>query len=539
MYLLPQMPKVVHSSTIITVSNTPEDRELREACRTDHRRFIREFFPHHFRGRFSAMHSRFCDMEAKPDRRGAMEVIAAPRGNCKTTFKVLIKVIHSIVYNYHPFILVLGFSSSEAKDKVKDIRDELATNQRLIEVYGQLATLKMAEKDFITTNGVRITARGRGGQVRGLKFRQFRPSLIIADDVESLEGVNTPEQRKKTEDWFSKDVVGSGGADGKTDVIMVGTVLHKEGLLNTLMQRPGWNAQKYRSVISEATNQELWQQWRSIYCNLDSPNADADALAFYQANEAAMLEGVEVLWPDGDSYYNLMKWRIQYGEAAFNSEKQNDPFDPDRQILDPDACLRFKVIWPGDDQWPDPMKDDGFFIACLGKQWIHSSDLKIIAFHDPAMAETNKSDYAAICVCAQDPEQYIYVLHCYLRKDPPDKQIRQAFDLAAKWGISTLYLESNGFQKLMKPLYKLEGERREKLGELPSFRVIGVEQHKNKIHRITTLEPYFSNRWLRLNETLEPLLIDQLKLFPTSSASRAADSPRMSRIMYRHKEFFQ
>lgn len=483
---------------------------IRERAFRDHEFFVREFFEHHFWGDMSAMHEYFCQLESIPDRRGSNEVTAAPRGNAKTTFRVLMKVIHAIVYGYHPFIIIIGYSKAEAIDKVKDIRDELLTNEHLIEVYGKLLSPKAAKSDFITTNKVRVTARSKGGQVRGLKYGQSRPSYIILDDIESLESVNTPEQRMKTKTWFYKDVMGSGRPDGKSDFEVVGTILHQEGLLAELLQKPGWKGRKYQAILSWAQNQTLWEEWKAIYCALENQNAREDALKFYEANEAAMLEGVEVLWPTGETYYQLMEYTIQFGLASLYSEKQNDPYDPERQILNPDICKRFKVIWAGDANWPKEFQEQGFVVDCEGKQY-HSSQLKIIAFHDPALAETNKSDYASVCVCAQDPFGYVYVLESYIRRDPPAIQIRKALDLYSRWQVDTLYMEAVGFQELLKPLYHEELKSRE-----GRFRIIGVDQHSNKIHRISTLEPYFSNGWLRLNQDTSPLLIDQLRLFPTT-----------------------
>lgn len=519
--ILPTFHRVQHSSTLIRVQDTPANRKLREDCATDFGKFIKEFFysdkpkGNHFWGEYSQMHQDFIKSERDPSRRGVKEAIAAPRGNAKTTFKMLIKAVHAICYKYHPFIIVVGYSDKEATDKTRDIRDELALNERLIEVFGPLVSPTAAMSDFITKNGVRVVARSRGGQIRGLKYRKDRPSLIILDDVESQESVNTPEQRAKTETWLKKDVIGAGSADGATCVIIVGTILHQESMLAGLLKTPGWRRSKYKALHQPAERQDLWDQWKEIYSDLEKgEQAQEDAKAFYQAHETEMLKGVEVLWPGGESYYQIQEFIIQNGIAAFNSEKQNDPFDPDKQILDPDGCLKFTVSWPGDDDWPTEL-DHGYCVMLPSGSFRHSNDLKVIAFHDPALAETKKSDYAAICVCAQDVAGYVYVLECYLKRETPDKQITAAFDLGAKWGVSTLYLEAVGFQRLLKPLYKLEAERREALGLEFSLRVIGVQQHQNKIHRIGTMQPYFSNRWIRFNKFIDLVFLDQLRLFPT------------------------
>ena len=48
-----------------------------------------------------------------------------------------------------------------------------------------------------TTNRVKVDAVGSGKKLRGRKNRSWRPDLIVLDDIENDENVNTPEQRKK------------------------------------------------------------------------------------------------------------------------------------------------------------------------------------------------------------------------------------------------------------------------------------------------------------------------------------------------------
>lgn len=493
--------------------STDSHKAIRARAFKDHRFFVQEFFGDHVWGEMSPLHREFCNLERNPDRRSANEVILAPRGNAKTTFSTLIKVVHSIVYDYHKLIVVVGWSADEAIEKVADIRSELLENDRLIEVYGRLLSGRSAKKSFVTRNRCMVVARSRGGQIRGLKYRNHRPSLVICDDIESLESVNTPEQRQKTKTWFFKDVMGAGGAGGQMDVRVVGTLLHPEALLGDLLKAPGWYRKKYKAILSWATHQELWDDWKSIYSDLENPNAVDDARAYFDRNQEAMLEGTKVLWPDGETYYDLMVFMVRYGKAALYSEKQNEPYDPDKQILDPDQCGRFEVIFPDDARWPDSRQGDqqlGFYIVS-NERWIHSSTLKVIAFHDPALTETKTADYSAIVVAAQDANGYIYVLDCWMQRADYTRQIENAYGLFKRWEPQTLYVEFQGFQKLLKPLFQ-EAETRHGF-RLP---IQGVTQHSNKIHRISTLEPYFSNGWIKFNQRINPLLIDQLRLFPTT-----------------------
>lgn len=131
-------------------------------------------------------------------------MVAAPRGNAKTTFKVLFKVLHAIVYEYEQFILIIGHSAPEAESKVRDIIEELSQNTRLKMVFGEIAPVRgqqnpgqgrWGSKAFVTQSGIKVMAKSRGQEVCGLKHGAYRPSCIILDDVEAPDRVLNEEQR--------------------------------------------------------------------------------------------------------------------------------------------------------------------------------------------------------------------------------------------------------------------------------------------------------------------------------------------------------
>jgi hypothetical protein len=85
----------------------------------------------------------------------------------------------------------------------------------------------------VLDNGVRILSRSRGQKVRGLKHRQHRPFLIVADDVEDLDWVRTQENRDKSDRWFRGNVLPSVDEHfGR--VIVIGNWLHTDGLMARL-----------------------------------------------------------------------------------------------------------------------------------------------------------------------------------------------------------------------------------------------------------------------------------------------------------------
>ncbi len=442
-------------------------------------------------------------------------MIAAPRNHAKTTFKTLFKVIHALVYRYEPFILIASHNLAQATQKVKDILQELSHNTLLITVYGPLVpepgqkdpVARWGSKDFTTYGGCRVMAISRGQSVRGLRYGANRPSLVICDDVESLEGVYELKQREKTLDWFTKDILKLGQADNSTNFVVIGTVLHPDSLLAYLLKKPGWQSSFYQAVEHFPDDQNHWLQYKAYYTDLKDPKRVETAHRYFLQHETAMLAGVKVLWPESDSYEKLFRMQIDEGVASFQSEKQNEPFDPERQLFDMSKASRFSWVFNEQGQRIGLRWEDG-----SNRQVLLSNLVQIVAFHDPAMASSKNSDYAAIVVVGKDSDDYLYCLDIYLEKVPISRQLEQSYALQAKWHFETLYLESNNFQGVLQMNYK------DKALEFPKQRlvVVPVHQTENKEKRISTLEPLITNGHLCFANTLPEHFIHQMNLFPTS-----------------------
>ena len=238
--------------------------------------------------------------------KGSRNVIAAPRGHAKSTNLTFKDSLHAIVYGYKHYILLLSDSSDQAEGFLDEIKTELEENADLIEDFGSLKGDKTWRSNgILTKNDIKVEAIGSGKKVRGRKHRNWRPDLIVLDDIENDENVNTPEQRRKLKSWFEKAVSKAG--DTYTDIMYIGTVLHYDSLLSNVLQNPRYHAKKYRAVISWSKNQSLWDEWESIYTNLFNESHEIDAQTYFEAKGEEMLEGPEVWWEDKLSYYDRIE----------------------------------------------------------------------------------------------------------------------------------------------------------------------------------------------------------------------------------------
>ena len=446
---------------------------------------------------------------------GVRRAVAAPRGHAKSTNLTFKGTMHSTLYGYKHYPIIISDSSEQAEGFLDNIRVEFEENTAILEDFGPLAGSVWRSNVLVTKTNIKIEAIGSGKKIRGRKHRNWRPDLIILDDVENDENVRTPEQRKKLKDWFDKAVSKCG--DDYTDIVYIGTLLHYDSLLAKTLANPAYRSIKYKAVIRFSQADDLWQQWETIFTDLSNDDREADALAFFQAHKTAMLEGTQVLWEEKLSYYDLMMMRVSEGEASFNSEEQNEP-------INPDDCL-FMEEWfeyynEAEINFRDPVFD--FF-----------------GFIDPSLGKTKRSDFSAIVTLAKHRSSgYMYVVDADIERRHPDRIIA---DVLAKerWlrasfghGYRKLGAETNQFQWFLKEeLAKASA----KAGlYLP---IEEVQQTSDKVMRIQTLQPDVKNKYIKFNRRHKRLL-EQLTQFPMGAHDDGPDALEGARsIAKRVKRF--
>ena len=135
------------------------------------------------------------------------------------------------------YVLVVSDTVSQAVQFLGDIKKELTDNEDLTSLFGVKGLLKDTEDDIICEMDdghlFRVQARGSEQKVRGLKWKNKRPSLLICDDMENDEIVLNRDRRLKFKRWFYAALLPALSDKGKVRV--VGTILHMDSLLENLM----------------------------------------------------------------------------------------------------------------------------------------------------------------------------------------------------------------------------------------------------------------------------------------------------------------
>lgn len=245
--------------------------------------------------------------------------IAAPRGHAKSTAISLCYVLASLMFRASRYIWILSDTETQAIQFLQDIKTELLENEELRSFFGVRKLLKDNEKDIICSMGpdnwkFRISAKSSNGSVRGGKWNNLRPDLIVGDDLENDEIVMNLDRREKFRNWFFSAVIPALSDSGK--IRLVGTILHEDSFLNRLM--PPTTGEGSEFTVREplkisSTDPEA--VWKSV---------------LYRAHPS-IDDFSQILWPDKFTEKRLRQIRSSYLKQGFpegySQELLNDPVD--------------------------------------------------------------------------------------------------------------------------------------------------------------------------------------------------------------------
>lgn len=160
-------------------------------------------------------------------------VIVAFRGSAKSTIMNLSYPLWAILGKQQKkYVLLAGQTQHQARQHLKNLKEELDHNELLRKDLGPFTEQEDEWNSYslvLKKYGARISAISTDQAIRGLRHGAHRPDLIICDDIEDLSSVKTRENRDKTYDWLTGEVIPAG--DRNTRLIVIGNLLHEDSLL--------------------------------------------------------------------------------------------------------------------------------------------------------------------------------------------------------------------------------------------------------------------------------------------------------------------
>jgi len=301
----------------------------------------------------------------------AQVAIAAPRGHAKSTAITLAYALAAALFREHSHILVLSANEELASAFLTEIKGELRDNELIHSAFGEPHFTTDKETECVVKMGdghkFRFIAKGAGQRMRGLKWNQRRPDLVLCDDLEDDQVVVTQESREKFRRWFYgavRPIVRNGGK-----IRLYGTVIHMDSLLERTMPDPANPLTATEGLKTVSKNAK--KGWKAV--------------KFKAHNE----DFTRILWPSQFPVEKLKAIRHEYAEMGlldvYGQEYLNDPIDEST------AFFQKRDLLPMSESDKDRKKR--FYVGC-----------------DLAISEKKKSAYTCFVIGGVDPDKTLHVV---------------------------------------------------------------------------------------------------------------------------------
>lgn len=309
----------------------------------------------------------------------------APRDHAKSTGLTFDYGLAELMFRNSDYMILVGSTEDKAGEQLSNISEELHENIELRAEFG-VDKFEIDSRTEIIVRmrdgwRFRILARGAEQRIRGSMWKGKRPNLIICDDMEDDEQVESRERRRKFRRWFFRAARQALSQSGKIRVH--GTILHEDSLLNRLRRMKTWKH------------------------------------LFYKAH-AGFDDFTDILWPDRWTEEMLRAKRQEFIEdgdsGGYSQEWLNDPQDDSEAYLRKDDFL--------------PMTEDDFaawktlHIAC-----------------DLAVSKADIANRTSFTVGGKCPRNLLHFLDFRAGRWDPMEWLDEMFSLQKRYNPEVFWVE--------------------------------------------------------------------------------------------------
>ena len=400
--------------------------------------------------------------------------IKAYRGAAKTTLMRLFS-LWLILRGEKRYAIFIGSTQDLAKETIDLLKTELEDNANLtLDFDIKIGSVWSAEELVFSAHGVlcKIKSFGAGKKIRGTNFLSMRPDLIICDDIENDENIESKTQRDKLYSWFNKAILKlPSRLNPFYSIIVVGTTLHYDSLLQRLDKRDDFKSFNFPLVIEFPQNlDEILQGADFKGVNLKDMRLDDESI-----------DKAEVLSD------------LSQDRSSFFSEFQNLPLDKENAPLAHYAT--FSEL---------PRSIDSLFIGI-----------------DPSLGKA-KGDYFALSQLYYTKATKQIYASAQGFKISPDKMLDKIVALylrvSKRCASVTIATEEVAFQEFFKTQLKAKFQA---LGLFVP--IVGIKNTANKAVRLDALAPLLKDESILIDENAA-LLREELDSYPKCAHDDLLDS---------------
>jgi hypothetical protein len=326
--------------------------------------------------------------------------VVAPRGHAKSTAFTHDFILANVLFQVESYVIIVSATEDLAKDHLGDIARVLREDDDVRAEFGITDLVVDAKTEIVVkfANGweARLLAKGAGQKMRGLKWKGRRPGLIVCDDLEEDEQVESKERRQKFGKWFFRALLPCRRKGGK--VRYHGTILHEDALLARLQKSSVWkfNFHKAHSGLDDFS---------------------------------------EILWPEMFDVQRLKEIRQGYLDdndpSGYAQEYLNDPSDSDDAYLAP--------------EWFLAMSDEDY-----------ESNKIICAAADWAISKKDKANRTSLTIGGKDLSNVVNIIDQRVGRWDSLEILEEVFDVQRMWNPAVFWVESGQIWLSLAPMFRKE-----------------------------------------------------------------------------------
>lgn len=195
------------------------------------------------------------------------KLLAIPREHAKTTL-IKLAIVVFLRYSRLSFCAYVSNTAPVAMNAIRDIRDFFCSSNDA-ELFGPSRVVKSSEQEALIILDVFVPGRiepkriimkafGQGTQIRGTVINNSRPDILVFDDIESRETVESELQQKRLDAWATGTAFKAMARRGVC--IFIGNMIGKTSLLARLSKDSSWNATVLGALVklADGSLQPLW-----------------------------------------------------------------------------------------------------------------------------------------------------------------------------------------------------------------------------------------------------------------------------------------
>jgi hypothetical protein len=414
---------------------------LRAECARDPLLWGRLVYPEVTRAEYSGLHTDigewFALLPTPAERAGQSprrRVVTGPRGGAKTTL-LRLGLLHRLLHRLEPYALVVGPEATHCDAEMGTLRGLADSTDRplLRRLHGPREWSGNLSEVRLTGGGgtVYLSARPISGTIRGMNRDGQRPTLVILDDVEKPEHLDSPSTRARMRARLSDDIGNLGPPEGGLACIYGATDLGEGSLPSHAELELGWDRSTVPAVLAwpEGLHEgvdapgSLWEACRRLYLDRTDRQRRETARDFFDAHRAEMVRGARVLHPVYQPLWSLVERLWDGGRVGFFRDYQQRPLSGDAQVFAVGHIRRARVLEDGEHLPVSLRLHDGLEVSL--------ADCDVGIWLDPRNSDRpDRNDFSGLAVVAVHRRTGLAVVaeHVAVREKPADS-------VARLWGL--------------------------------------------------------------------------------------------------------